>query len=163
MHPDKPATARAHARHHINLRLERWHRRCIYASAAALLLSGIAWLLAHYLMRPVGQFGETVSPLEPWSMKLHGAAAMAALFFVGSLMNAHIRRALKAGRNLASGWAMIVTLLLLLVSGYGLYYIAGDSDRPLWSSAHWIAGLALGVIGVLHIVLGRRDHPMRGH
>ncbi|HAT32605.1 MAG TPA: DUF4405 domain-containing protein [Janthinobacterium sp.] len=157
MHSHKSsAPPHAHARHNINLRLERWHRRSIYAAGGVLLASGLAWLLAHYFLRPVGQFGESVSPLEPWAMKLHGASAMVVLFFLGSLMNAHIRRALKAGRNLVSGWAMIVTLLLLIVTGYGLYYVAGDSDRPLWSGAHWIIGLALGALTVLHIVLGRR-------
>ncbi|MEC5161819.1 hypothetical protein ACFDR9_002775 [Janthinobacterium sp. CG_23.3] len=158
----KPATA-AHARHHVNLRLERWHRRCVYLSCAALFASGVAWLLARYCLRAPGQFGETIHPLEPWAMKTHGAAAMVTLFFLGSLMNAHIRRALKAGRNLASGWAMIATFALLVVSGFGLYYLAGESDRPLWSALHWVVGLALGALTVLHIVLGRRANPSRGH
>lgn len=91
----KPAShPAAHARNHINLRLERWHRRYIYLSCAILFATGLAWLLAHYFLRPVSQFGEAVNPLEPWAMKLHGAGAMAMLFFLGSLMNSHIRRAL---------------------------------------------------------------------
>lgn len=146
----------AHAGERLNLRLERWHRYCVYASSALLLLSGIAWLAARYLMRPVGQFGETIHPLEPWAMKAHGAGAMLMLFFLGSLMNGHIRRALKSGRNLVSGMAMIATLLALTVTGFGLYYIAGEADRPVWSLTHWIVGLALGLLSVLHILLGRR-------
>lgn len=149
-----------HSRHQINLKLERWHRRAIYCSAAALLASGAAWLLARYFLRVPGQFGETVHPLEPWAMKLHGAAAMLMLFFVGSLMNAHIRRALKSGRNLATGWGMMVTLAALTGSGYGLYYLAGEADRPLWSATHWIIGLATAVLMVLHIVIGRRGHSV---
>jgi membrane protein YdbS with pleckstrin-like domain len=78
-------------------------------------------------------------------------------------MNAHIRRALKAGRNLATGWGMIVTLLTLIATGFGLYYVAGEADRPLWSAAHWIVGLAMGLLFVLHIVLGRRGNPQRQH
>ena len=151
-----------HSRHHINLRLERWHRRCVYFSSAALFLSGAAWLLARHFLRPVGQFGETIHPLEPWAMKLHGGAAMLMLFFLGSLMNAHIRRALKAGRNLATGWGMIVSMLVLILSGFGLYYVAGESDRPLWSVLHWVVGLAMAVLLVVHIVAGRRGHP-RAH
>jgi len=144
---------------HINLRMERWHRRCIYASCLLLAASGILWLLARYGLRRPGEFGETISPLEPWSMKIHGAAAMLAFFFVGSLLNSHIRRALKAGRNLVSGWAMIVVLALLAGSGYALYYIASEGNRPLWSLFHWAVGLALPLLLVLHIVLGRKSRP----
>lgn len=154
---------RAAARLHINLKLERWHRRCVYVSLALLLASGAAWLVARYWLRQAGQFGETVHPLEPWSMKLHGAAVMLTLFFLGSLMNAHIRRALKAGRNLATGWGMIVTMLFLIATGFGLYYLAGESDRPVWSALHWVVGLATGALFVLHIVLGRRSNPHRAH
>jgi len=141
---------------HINLRLERWHRRAIYLSFALLTLSGGAWLIARYFLRPVSEFGETVNPLEPLAMKLHGGAAMLMLFFLGSLMNAHIRRAIKAGHNLLTGWSMIAAMLLLIASGFGLYYLAGEADRPAWSILHWIVGLLGAVLFVLHIVVGRR-------
>jgi hypothetical protein len=99
---NRPASP-PHARALVNLRLERWHRRSIYVSWAVLAASGAAWLLARYFLRPPGQFGETVHPLEPGAIKLHGAGAMAIVFFLGSLMNSHIRRSLKSGRNLATG------------------------------------------------------------
>lgn len=143
-------------RPHINLRIERWHRRCIYVSVYALLLTGAAWLLAHYFFRTVGQFGESASPVEPWAMKLHGAAGMVMLFFLGSLMNAHVRRAIKVSRNLATGWAMIATMALLIATAFGLYYMAGESDRPVWSLLHWGVGIGCAVLFVLHIVVGRR-------
>lgn len=145
------------AERHVRFKLERWQRRCVYGAGLALLASGAAWLIARYFMRPVSQFGETIHPLEPWAMKLHGAAAMVALFFVGSLLNLHIRRALKAGRNLLTGWAMIATLLFLVVTGYGLYYLAGEADRPLWSLLHWAVGLGAALLFVLHVVIGRRS------
>lgn len=147
----------AAAGHHIRFRLERWHRRCVYAAGAALLASGAAWLVARYFLRPVSQFGESIHPLEPWAMKVHGAAAMIVLFFVGSLLNLHIRRALKAGRNLVTGWAMIGTLLFLTVTGYGLYYLAGETDRPVWSLLHWAVGLGVALLFVLHVVVGRKS------
>lgn len=124
-----------------------------------MVATGTLWLLAHYLMRPAGEFGESIHPLEPWSMKLHGAGAMFALFFVGSLMNSHIRRALKARRNLRSGLSMISALVALTVSGYGLYYLASEQSRPVWSAVHWIIGLALPLLLVVHIVLARASDP----
>lgn len=147
----------AAVRPRLSFKLERWHRRAIYATGAVLLASGIAWLVLRYFLRPVSEFGETVNPFEPWAMKLHGLAAMVALFFLGSLIHVHIRRALKSGRNLVTGWAMIATLLLLALTGYGLYYVAGEADRPLWSAVHWIVGLAVALLFVLHIVVGRKS------
>jgi hypothetical protein len=141
---------------YVSFKLERWHRRSIYATGALLLLSGAVWLVLHYFLRPKSQFGESVNPFEPWAMKLHGAAAMVALFFVGSLLHFHVRRALRAGRNVATGWAMIATLSFLTLTGYGLYYLAGEGDRPLWSLLHWSVGLALAVLFVVHVRLGHR-------
>lgn len=148
-------------RHDIHLRLERWHRRCIYGSCLILFFSGAAWLVARYFLRPVAQFGETIHPLEPWAMKVHGAGTMVILFFLGSLMNSHIRRALNARRNLASGWLMIATMAWLIVSGFGLYYVATESDRSLWSLAHWVVGLGLVVMVVIHVRCGRASRHMR--
>jgi uncharacterized membrane protein len=141
----------------VSLRLERWQRRSIYAVCALLAISGLCWLLAHFGLRGVGEFGETVHPLEPWSMKVHGAAAMLALFFVGTMFNGHVRRALKAQRNRGTGLAMIAVFLALALTGYALYYVAGEGDRPVWSAIHWIIGLAMLFLIVIHIVLGRKS------
>jgi hypothetical protein len=149
MHTHRPP------RHHVNLRLERWHRRSIYACFAALTISGALWLVARYFMRPINQFGESIHPLEPLAMKFHGGAAMVMLFFLGSLMNAHIRRAIKARHNLGTGWSMIVTMLVLIASGFGLYYIAGEGDRSIWSLLHWLIGLGSTALFVVHVALGR--------
>lgn len=140
-----------------SFKLERWQRRSIYASGFGLLLSGAAWLVLHYFLRPVTEFGESIHPLEPWTMKFHGAAAMAALFLIGSVLHLHIRRAIRAGRNLPAGWALIATLSFLIATGYGLYYVAGEGDRPLWSMLHWIGGCVAALLFVVHVVVGRRS------
>ncbi|MFT5643624.1 MAG: hypothetical protein ACI83P_001171 [Janthinobacterium sp.] len=137
-------------------RLERWQRHALYACIAALTASGLLWLGAHYFMRPVTEFGESVSPFEPWAMKLHGAAAMALPFLLGTMLNSHIRRALRAARNTASGWTMVAALALLVASGYCLYYVAGETTRPVWSLTHWIVGIGFATGLPLHIALGRK-------
>jgi hypothetical protein len=139
-----------------DLRPERWQRWSAYCVSAWLLATGVLWLLAHYLMRAVAEFGESVHPLEPWMMKLHGAGAMFALFFIGSLVNTHMRRALRARRHLFSGWSMIAVLAALTVSGYALYYIASEESRPIWSAAHWITGLVFPLLLIVHIALAER-------
>lgn len=140
----------------LSLKLERWQRRTLYACLVTLAASGLLWLAAHYWWRPVTQFGEGISPFEPWSMKLHGAATMLFLFLLGAMLNTHIRRAIRNRRNLPSGWVVIGMITSLTISGYGLYYLAGESARPLWSNLHWIIGILFIVGLVTHIVVGRR-------
>lgn len=148
-HPSHPATV-------AGFRLPRWQRRAVYGAVGLLVVSGLLWLAAHYFMRPVGEFGAVIHPLEPWSMKLHGAAAMASLWLLGALLQVHIRRALLARRNLLAGWSMIAVFAALVVTGYALYYIAGEDSRPWWSTSHWLLGLLLPVLLLVHVVTGRR-------
>ena len=138
------------------MRLPQWQRRSFYATFGVLLASGTAWLVAHFFLRTAGAFGMAIHPLEPWSMKLHGAAAMLALWLVGTLLQLHIRRGLVAGRNLSAGWSMIVLLAVLSLTGYALYYIASEESRPLWSVAHWACGLLLPPLVWLHVATGRK-------
>lgn len=148
-HPSRASVA-------AGMRLPHWQRRSFYAVFGILLLSGIAWLAAHFFLRTSGAFGPTIHPLEPWSMKLHGAAAMLALWLVGTLLQLHIRRGLAAGRNLSAGWSMIGLLFLLSLTGYALYYVAGEESRPFWSVAHWAGGLLLPLLIWLHVATGRK-------
>ncbi len=89
-------------------------------------------------------------------MKLHGAATMLFLFLLGTMLNTHIRRALRNRRNQVSGWILISLIGSLIFSAYGLYYLSGENARPIWSNLHWIIGLGFGFAIVLHIFLGRR-------
>jgi hypothetical protein len=52
---------------------------------------------------------------------------------------------------------MIATLSFLTLTGYGLYYVAGESDRPVWSLLHWSVGFAVAVLFVVHVLVGRRS------
>lgn len=153
-----------HSLHHASLlknhvqhfRLERWHRWSMYAVIAALTSSGLVWLIAHFFLRQTSEFGESVHPWEHPAIQLHGALAMLSCFFIGSLLQLHIRRAHRARRNRASGWSMITLLASLLISGYGLYYLASENNHAIWSITHWGLGLALPALLVLHIFIGRR-------
>jgi hypothetical protein len=140
----------------VNFQLERWHRWTIYGVCAALFLTGLLWLLAHYFLRTPGEFGETIHPLEHLSMQMHGAVAMVAWFFIGSLLNNHIRRAHRARRNMLTGWLMITLLAWLTVSGYGLYYLVTDNNQQIWSLSHWISGILWPALLIWHIKSGRK-------
>jgi hypothetical protein len=78
------------------------------------------------------------------------------MFFAGTVMNSHIRRAFRAATNLIAGGSLVAALALLTLTGYGLWYIAGETSRGTWSIMHWVPGLAFPLLLSWHIRCGRR-------
>jgi hypothetical protein len=107
-----------------------------------------------------GDFGAR-TPLEAWSLRLHGAAAFAFLIALGSMFAQHIPRAWYLGRNIASGIAALVVVAFLVATGYALYYFALDEAHAMVSAMHWSVGLAAIAVFAAHVGLGRRSAPAR--
>jgi hypothetical protein len=139
-----------------SIRLSRRHRAWVYATFALLFLSGALWLLARFGLRTQGEFGETANPLEPWSLKLHGAAAMLFLVLLGTLLPGHVRRAWNARMSRGPGALLLGLSGVLILSGYALYYLAGEEIRWIVSPLHWVVGLLLPAGLAWHVWEGRR-------
>ena len=138
------------------MRLSRWHERSLYAIGTLLFLSGLGWLADHYLFAGSADFGDTHAASEQWWLRLHGAAAMAGLVVFGSLLPGHVARAWRSRTNYRSGLVMLSFVLLMVVTGYGLYYVGDEETRPWISMVHWLTGIVAGTGLVLHVRLGKR-------
>jgi len=140
------------------LRLGTGARRVFYTVVAAIFLSGMWWLGVHYggtdEIARVGQ--------ESVALKVHGAAAFVAMLALGAMGAAHVRRAWVVRRNRFSGLTVATAFALLVVSGYALYYLVDEITRPPVSILHWIVGLALVPMLVVHIATGRRSQALGG-
>ena len=139
------------------MRLTSRHRRWFYSASALLFASGAAWLLFRFVLRRPGEFGDLPHPGEPWSMRVHGGAAMLFLVVLGTLVRSHILHGWRLGRNRFSGVGMVAIMFLLTLTGYALYYAGGERLRPVISVMHWGLGLAVPAALLWHIVLGRRS------
>lgn len=135
--------------------LARWQRRLVWSSVTLLAASGAFWLLATHWWVVQGPFGEQPHPSAPWALRLHGVAAYGALLALGSLLPVHIRLAWRLRRNRSTGIAMGVLWSTLVLSGLWLYY-GGETGREFISLAHWVPGLALPALLLLHRWTGRR-------
>jgi hypothetical protein len=133
--------------------LKRLQRYFLYTVLALLFLSGVAWACWNYLAASPGDF-ETSA--KAWAMKIHGAAAMAVLVLIGMLLTAHVRFAWRARRNRANGSVFLTAFAVLAITGYGLYYAGGERLRAWTSCIHLTVGLALPVLLLIHVVLGRK-------
>jgi heme A synthase len=140
-----------------SLRLRRW----FYGVFGVLFVSGAAWLAFHQWGAVENEFGPAPNPAGPWLLRLHGAAAMAALVLLGILLPLHVRRAWHARRNRSHGVLMLGLCALLVVTGYALYYAGGEQIRHHAALIHDVLGLALPLFLIWHIVQGRRSRPER--
>jgi cytochrome bd-type quinol oxidase subunit 2 len=137
------------------IRLKRSQRYFLYAVLALLFLSGVTWAYWNYLRSP----GDFETSAKSWAMKIHGAAAMAILVLIGMLLSGHVRFAWRARRNRANGSIFLSAFAVLTITGYGLYYAGGESLRAWTSWIHLTVGLALPILLLIHIFLGRRTRP----
>ena len=148
MHPSRPQP-----RHRPSPRHQRW----LYALGALLLLTGIGWLVAHYLLAPAaGPFGAVPHPSEPWWLRLHGAAALGFLVAFGALLPQHVGHNWRRRQHYRTGLTLVVAVALLALTGYGLYYLVSDELRPIASIVHWVVGLASTLALVGHVVVSSR-------
>jgi hypothetical protein len=100
--------------------------------------------------------GDFETSAKTWAMKIHGGSAMAILVLIGMLLSGHVRFAWRASRNRANGSVFLSAFAVLTITGYGLYYAGSERLRAWTSWIHLAVGLALPVLLLIHIFLGRR-------
>ena len=110
-------------------------RALIYVALLALLATGLLWKL---------------DMDRALLMKIHGAAAMAGMVLLGALLARHVPCGWKKRASRISGAALLTALLLLVLSGYGLYYAGNESLRAFASQTHFWIGVALAGLFAAH-------------
>ena len=136
-----------------SIRLQRFHRYVLYAILAVLFFTGAAWAWFNHFLTA----NESAAAAKTWALKIHGAAAMAALVLIGTVLAGHVRFAWRAGRNRINGVVFLGALGILILTGYELYYAGGETLRAWNSWVHLWIGLALPMLLFVHIVVGRRS------
>ena len=123
--------------------MSRALRTTILAVCAALWLSGALWLLLHFSFAQHNEFGALPNPWEAPLMRVHGLIAVAGVFLFGWIAAGHIVARWSASANRASGLWLAGSAIVLVLSGYALYYATGAMQAG--------ASLVHEVLGVLAI------------
>ncbi len=134
--------------------VSRGVRRLVYALGAALWLSGGLWLLLHTLFAPQTAFGPAPHPWESPLMRLHGAVAVACVFLLGFLLADHVLARWPERRRRLSGALLGGGSLLLVVSGYALYYTI-DTLHQGAALVHEALGVGALALALAHWRSGR--------
>lgn len=135
--------------------LAPWHKRTLYGVATILWLSGALWLYFHYFGQTQGNYGPQNSALLSPTLKIHGAAAMAFLIALGSLLTTHVPLGWRQKIQRPSGASLLTASAVLILSGWGLYYIGQDQWREWTSAVHSMIGLLFPLMIVAHVSLRR--------
>ena len=139
-------------------RLDPPFRFAVYAAFGVLFMSGAAWFVADRIKES--------SENEIWQesaatlLMIHGGTAMVTLMLLGALVPVHVGRAWRARKNRATGMIMAVCNAVLIVTAFGLYYLASEALRPWASDIHLAFGLALPVMMLVHVQVGRKQRKL---
>ena len=136
--------------------LGRRQQPLLYAALAALWFSGVVWLGWNYGHILQGTSALETSAVSVLSMKIHGAAAMGFLMAFGALLLQHVPLGWKQPAHRPTGVALLSVCGALIITGWGLYYLGGESLRHGTSVVHWGLGVLLPVILWWHVRLARR-------
>jgi hypothetical protein len=136
-------------------KLARWQIRLLSWSGGMLWLTGVAWLLLHYFGRIKGEFGPEANPLEPWMLRLHGLAMIVSLLGVGTLLVVHVWKGWGYRYQRLIGFLLLSAVAVLILTGYLLYYVGDEEARSLVSLVHWVVGVLLPVIFLVHYRRGQ--------
>lgn len=124
-------------------------RASVLGVCALLWLSGMAWLVLHLAFEPRNEFGPLPHPWEATLMRLHGVLAVGGVFLLGWLGAGHVLERWRRSRNRFSGWTLLACAVLLVLSGYALYYSVG----ALHAGSAWVhewLGAAVIIVALAH-------------
>jgi type IV secretory pathway VirB2 component (pilin) len=137
-------------------RPSRLWRRLLYAAVAAVAASGAVSLSAKYLFATAGTEGPVLPAWASMASTVHGGFALLATVVFGATLGAHAYLYRRATYNRLLGYLLIAAFSILLLTGYGLYYLGNDTLRGLSSLLHWTSGIALLPILIAHVLTARR-------
>lgn len=114
----------------------------LLVALAALWVSGVAWLLLHYVWATPGEFGVIRHPMEAPVLLAHGLIALLTLFVLGWFAGRHTGAA-TSGRRVASGWLLTGLTGLLVVAGCAQLFLTSAAWQSGSAVVHEILGVAL--------------------
>lgn len=123
--------------------MSRATRAGILLVCSVLWLSGALWLLAHFVFPGHNEFGALPNAAEAPLMRVHGLVAVAAVFLFGWVGAGHILARWSAATNRRSGLWLLGFAVLLVLSGYALYYSSGALHEGTATVHEWLGLMAI--------------------
>jgi hypothetical protein len=136
--------------------MARRPRLAVYLLVGALWLSGCAWLCLDNFFARRGPFGMAAHPLEPPMLLAHGVIAILSMYLFGWITARHVLRWWSAGLRRVSGGALAAFIVLLVVSGFALFFLTDDQWQHAAALTHDVLGVAVALFAIQHWFFRRR-------
>ena len=131
-------------------RLPLWHRGILIFSVVGVWGTGVLWLCLHYFGKHDGPFGVEFHGGEMPIRAAHGFIVLVFLIAFGTLVPFHFRAGWMAGTRFRSSLPLIAVTLILILTGWGLYYAGGESLRQGLHFSHSLLGVLLLPLFLIH-------------
>lgn len=131
---------------------EKWS---VWVSSALVFITGMVYLWMKYWLPAPDAFSVIHHPLQPLVLKLHIVTAPLLVFALGSIALRHVWRhytsRTRQGRFSGVGTAVIIVPMVL--TGYLIQVITGETTLRAIVLAHIVTGVAFGLALMVHQVV----------
>ena len=145
----RPGGTRLAGRNGARAPMARAVRAAILTVCALLWLSGAMWLVLHLAVPGQTEFGPLPNAWEPVVLRVHGLLAVGGVFLLGWIAGGHLIERWGGPRNRLSGFVLASCAVLLVLSGYALYYTTGTAHE-LASWTHECLGIVSALAALVH-------------
>ena len=138
--------------------MKPWEIWLSHISTIVVTVSGTAYFWMKYAIETDDPFSIVNHPWQPAMLGLHVVAAPVLVFVVGMMVQSHIQKKLESGTraNRASGLVSMVTMPVMIVSGYMLQVVTSPLLANVALTLHLASSLVFALTYVAHQVISFR-------
>lgn len=99
--------------------------------------------------------------LKHHTTTIHAVLAFTLLWLFGAIWTIHVRSGWRKKMNRKSGMLLMLTFVIIIFSGLGIYYLGDERLASFTALSHLSVGCLFPVLLITHIILGRKTSKQR--
>jgi hypothetical protein len=139
----------------IGFRIPIKYRLILFIALACSWCTGLTFYYLNNWVTIESTFGPMKHPAQQYIIMGHGASAFIMLMCFGALLINHLPAAWRLRRSRYLGITLASLVSFQVITGYILYYLAGEDSRVLISNLHALSGTSIPFVLIAHIIIGR--------
>ena len=133
---------------HLNT-VGRW---VLFSTLLFCWFSGLLFFVFDGWIRVEGEFGQQRHPLQQIMLSAHGASAFLMLILFGFMLKNHVALLWRANKNRSIGITIVMSFIVLIITGYFLYYASAELFRLANSYLHIGIGILFPCFVLYHSI-----------